>query len=244
MNVYSDPYFMEDLLITLVPALVSGIPSGLFSIACYVLSSLALYTLASRRGIRKAWLSWIPVLNVWVLGSLSDQYRYVVKGQIKSKRKILLILNLSVFVLGLILSGLAIFVVVQTVMQVLGSNNNRTILDVITGPVFAAIGIGVPMVGISITSVVFRYMALYDVYTSMDPANNVLFLVLSIFFSVTEPFFLFFNRNKDNGMPPRKVAQEQPRYQQEVPVQEVPVQEIPVQEIPVQETCQDETTCQ
>ena len=102
MNVHSDPSLMEDLLLTLIPGLVSGIPSGLFSIACYVLSSLALYTLASRRGIRKAWLSWIPVLNVWILGSLSDQYRYVVKGQIKSKRKILLAFNLTVFVLGLI----------------------------------------------------------------------------------------------------------------------------------------------
>ena len=32
----------------------------------------------------------------------------------------------------------------------------------------------------------------------------LLFLVLSIVFSVTEPFFLFFNRNKDGGMPPRR----------------------------------------
>lgn len=227
MNVYSDPYLMEDLLLTLVPALVSGIPSGLFSIACYVLSSLALYTLASRRGIRKAWLSWIPVLNVWILGSLSDQYRYVVKGQIKSKRKILLAFHLTVFVLGLILTGLLVFIVVQTVMNVLGGNDNPMLLSLITGPAIAAAGIGIPMVCLSVASVVFRYMALYDVYTSMDPSNNVLFLVLSIFFGVTEPFFLFFNRNKDNGMPPRKAAQEQPRYQQEVPVQE---------------TCQDETT--
>ena len=227
MNVYSDPYLMEDLLLTLIPGLVSGIPSGLFSIACYVLSSLALYTLASRRGIRKAWLSWIPVLNVWILGSLSDQYRYVVKGQIKSKRKILLAFNLTVFVLGLILTGLLVFIVVQTVMSVLGGNDKPMLLSLITGPVIAAAGIGIPMVCISVASVVFRYMALYDVYTSMDPSNNALFLVLSIFFGVTEPFFLFFNRNKDNGMPPRKAAQEQPRYQQEVPVQE---------------TCQDETT--
>ena len=32
----------------------------------------------------------------------------------------------------------------------------------------------------------------------------MLFLVLSILFGVTEPFFLFFSRNKDDGMPPRK----------------------------------------
>jgi hypothetical protein len=55
-------------------------------------------------------------------------------------------------------------------------------------------------------------MALYDVYRSLDPANAVLYLVLSILFSPTEPFFLFFNREKDLGMPPRK---RQPVYEQE-----------------------------
>ena len=243
MNIYSDPSLVEDMIVTMVPALVSGIPSGLFSIACYVLSSLALYTMASRRGIRKAWLSWIPVLNVWILGSLSDQYRYVVKGQIKSKRKILLILNLTVLVLGLVLSGLVIFVVVQTIVKLLSDSSSHMILNLITGPIIAAVGIGLPMVCISVVSTVFRYMALYDVYTSLDPSNNVLFLVLSIFFGVTEPFFLFFNRNKDLGMPPRKSQQTQPQCRQEVPVQEAPVQEVPVQEVPVQEVLQDETNC-
>lgn len=208
---------MEELVFTLVPALISGIPSFLFGIATYVLSAFALYTLASRRGIRKAWLSWVPVLNVWILGSLSDQYRYVVKGQIRSKRKILLILNLIRFVFGTVLFGIGIFVVVQAITKIFGGSSNHVILNLITGPVMAALGFGLPLAGLSIASLVFRYMALYDIYTSMDPNNNVLFLVLSIFFSVTEPFFLFFNRNKDCGMPPRKAppAREEPQYQPE-----------------------------
>ena len=226
MHIYSAPHFMEDMVITLIPALVSGIPTTLFSIACYVLSALALYTAATRRGIRKAWLSWVPVLNVWILGSLSDQYRYVVKGQIKSKRRILLILNLTAFILGMILFGLVAFVAVQTVMKILGGSGNHVILNLITGPLIAAAGFGLPMAVISVASMVFRYMALYDVYTSMDPNNNVLFLVLSIFFGVTEPFFLFFNRNKDDGMPPRK----QP-----------PVEEEPLHQPQAQEPRQEET---
>ena len=56
---------------------------------------------------------------------------------------------------------------------------------------------------------VCRYMALYDVYTSCDPHNNVLYLVLGILFGFLTPIFLFVNRNKDEGMPPRK---EQPQY--------------------------------
>ena len=51
-------------------------------------------------------------------------------------------------------------------------------------------------------SVIF-YIALYDLYTSVNPPCNVLFLVFSILFNVTMPFFIFFNRKLDGGMPPR-----------------------------------------
>ena len=63
-------------------------------IALYVLQALGLYTLAQRRGIRKSWFAWIPVLSLWTLGSLSDQYRYVVRHQFRSRRKWLMILIL------------------------------------------------------------------------------------------------------------------------------------------------------
>ena len=72
------------------------------------------------------------------------------------------------------------------------------------GPVLGILGLCLPLMGVAIATAVIRYMALYDVYTSCTPQNNVVFLVLSILFSVTEPFFLFFTRNKDDGMPPRK----------------------------------------
>ena len=47
----------------------------------------------------------------------------------------------------------------------------------------------------------------------------MLFLVLSIVFNITEPFFVFSCRNKDFGMPPRKqdfqMPQQPPQIQQE-----------------------------
>ena len=45
------------------------------SIAAYVLQALGLYTIAKRRGISNPWLAWVPVAWVWVLGSISDQFR-------------------------------------------------------------------------------------------------------------------------------------------------------------------------
>ena len=218
-------YFAEELLGTgILSALLSGVPSGLLGIASYVLTSLALYTLAQRRGLNRPWLAWIPVINCWIIGSLSDQYRYVVKGEVKSKRKVLLILQLLLLVMGTAMAAVAIVMVVNLVSNtVLGAPiSEREAMEMVLGPLVGIVGMCLPVMGISIAYAVIRYMALYDIYRSMDPVNCVLFTVLSILFGVTEPFFLFFNRNKDLGMPPRRqeYAYAQPEYQRQEPVRE------------------------
>ena len=89
-----EPYFEEFMEYGLGASLLTNGFSSLLGIASYVLTALALYTMAQRRGIKNAWLSWVPVINCWIIGSLSDQYRYVVKGEIKNKRKTMLILTI------------------------------------------------------------------------------------------------------------------------------------------------------
>ena len=188
-------YELEEELLMLIPGLLSGIPTGLFGIAAYILTALAIYTVSRRRGLKNPWLAWIPVVNCWLLGSISDQYRYVVKGENKAKRKWLLVLSILQTALVSMLTVLA----VVTVGTLIVSQHS----DVI-GAVVAVLALAMPLAAVTIAQCVIRYMALYDVYRSLDPANAVLYLVLSILFSPTEPFFLFFNREKDLGMPPRK----------------------------------------
>lgn len=196
-------FFFDEEVLMLIPGLISGIPTGLFSIAAYILTAIAIYTISRRRGLTNAWLAWIPVVNVWLLGSISDQYQYVVKGQDKSKRKWLLVLNI---LKAALLTMIVILAVVTA--GVLFTNKPSELI----GLGVAMLGLVLPLVAVMITLCVIRYIALYDVYRSLDPANAVLFLVLSILFSPTEPFFLFFSREKDLGMPPRK---QQPVYDQE-----------------------------
>ena len=198
---------VEEELLMLLPGLISGIPSGLFGIAAYVLTAVAIYTISRRRGLRKPWLAWVPVVNCWLLGSLSDQYQYVVKGENKSKRKWLLVLNIVKAVL--VLSATVLGIV--TAAGILFSMNDAAMMRSINGPLIAILGLVLPLAAVAIAMCVIRYMALYDVYRSLDPGNAVLYLVLSILFSPTEPFFLFFNRDKDQGMPPRK---RQPEYRE------------------------------
>ena len=201
-------YLAEFLEYILGYGLLSNFGSSVVGIAAYVLSALALYTIATRRGIKNPWLSWIPVVNCWIVGSLSDQYRYVVKGQVKNKRKTLLILNIisAVIALTLVIAGLVM--AVQTATSFFGMSMTGSwrpeFLDTAMGMVATALAMAVPILGLQIAIKVVRFMALYDIYTSCSPQNNVVYLVLSIIIGITEPLFLFLCRDKDDGMPPRK----------------------------------------
>ena len=203
---YDFAYIIEECLdsgVVLMNLITNSI-SSLWGIAMYVLMALGLYTIAKRRAIRNAWMAWIPVVNCWIIGCISDQYRYVVKGQIKSKRKSLLALSIIQIGLGLaLIAALTVTIIcgVNTSMAVIGYSR---IMESIMVPLIVTLGLLLPMAGVGIAKAIIYYMALYDLYTSCAPENNVLFLVLSIIFRVTEPFFVFFNRNNDKGMPPRR----------------------------------------
>lgn len=201
---YTYSYISDALSSGLLSGIFSGVPTTLIGIATYVLSALGLYTIAKRRGLNHPWLAWIPVASAWIVGSLSDQYRYVVNGENKSKRKVLLTLNIITAVLSAVIIVCAIAVAANAFVGVAGNVGEDAMLRMILGPVLSVAGLALPLAGVAIAYAVVYYMALYDIFKSLDPNNCVLFLVLSIVFSVTEPFFLFFNRNKDGGMPPRR----------------------------------------
>lgn len=166
------------------------------ALVCYVLGSIGLYTIAKRRGIHNPWLAWLPIGKQWIVGCISDQYQYVVKEKIRNKRKILLILSLVSLVVNAVLQTTGNAAVMSLIME---SDQSGALAR-------GAISIVSNMIcsGISIASLVFYYMAMYDLYTSCCPQNNILYLVFSIIFRVSEPFFLFFNRKQDGGMPPRR----------------------------------------
>ena len=194
----------DEALVGLLTGLM-GIPAFVIQIAVYVLSSLALYTIAKRRGLNHAWLSWIPVANVWILGSIADQYRYVARGEIKSKRKVLLTLNIISAVLTAVMVCLCIGAAVGAFSGAIMGRPEDVILQNLMGTLAGMLGLMVPVLGVAIAAAIIRYMALYDLYSSCDPGNKTVFLVIGILFGITEPVFLFLCRNKDQGMPPRRL---------------------------------------
>ena len=194
--------------------------SSIISILTYVLLALGMYTIAKRRGIKNPWLAWLPIGSSWILGSISDHYRYAVKREIKSKRKVLVILEIIMYVLVIAVVSCAVLVVVNAFRYEMGEIGSYAFEQAMMGPgVVMILGL-LPMIGIAIALVILQYMALYDLYRSTVPENATLFLVLSILIGITQPFFVFCNRKKDDGMypAPNPYAPQQPGYIPQQPV--------------------------
>ena len=225
MTAYYDFSYVMDEGLALLPGLLSMIPSGAISIATYILTSLSLYTIATRRGLNHPWLSWVPVLNVWILGSLSDQYRYVVKGEEKSKRKVMLGLDIATFALAVVvillmlMSLIRMFSRMDTDMESMTWTETSYFAEVLS-PMMIGVVLCLVMCGTAIALMVLQYIAMYDLFASCNPANAALFtalsIVLSLFgFSVVQAILIFVCRNKDLGMPPRRyqMYSDQPVWQ-------------------------------
>ena len=182
---------------------------SLISIAVYVLNSLGMYTIAQRRGINNPWLAWVPVGNMWILGSIADDYRLKAKGQVKNRRKILM---------GLSIGALAVvpLVILFAIIGIASAAEEGLVLFVVM-----MVLLYLALIVVAIVMMVFQYICLYDLFASCDPNNKTLYLLLSIFIGNVSAILVFICRNKDLGMNPSAPQNyylppqyQQPQYQQ------------------------------
>ena len=180
----------EEILATVMAVLLGVLGVVLvFSLIFWVISSLSLHAIAKRRGIRNAWLAWVPIGNEWILGSIADQYQHLIQAKITARRNLLLWLNV----------GYVALIVANSLVQVmteLAAHTDEQLL--IWG--LASTAISLARLAVSITTLVFYHMSNYDLYRSCNPKNAVTFLVLGIIFPVAQPFFYLSCRKKDLGM--------------------------------------------
>lgn len=209
VGAYDNTFYVNDGIVRLLVGLVAAvlICAMTVRVALYIVRSASLYKIARRRGLRGAWLAWVPVCCNWVLGSVADQYQYVVKGRIKNRRLPLLLLGAAVTALGTVTSVAGINLLVANVQAMMRDYGGYAI---------SLIGFALLLIlwGSSVAYIVIRCVALYDFYSSCTKKYNILFLVLGLVFRFLEPVFFFICRNKEEGMPPRreKVAFSEPEF--------------------------------
>lgn len=210
-NSYADiESIMSEEVLILIGAIlmVFLLFAAIWGIISWVFTSIGMYTIAQRREIRHPWMAWVPYLNAWILGSISDQYRYVVKGKI-TRRRVALLVTVALSFAVSFLSGFT--------DAVLGFAEETQSMSILITLVFALVSLVV-----SLVHAVFYYMALYDLYKSSDPRHDALYLVLSILLGVVTPFLIFACRNKEGGMPVRKADYEARMRQNQPPMEPLP----------------------
>lgn len=179
-----------------------------FFVVMYILEGKSLSAIARRRGIDNPWLAWVPVGSSWLLGCISDQYRYVTYGQIRDRRKLLTWLSAVLYaVLTVLFVLLAIWIV--GAISAAGISGEEAFIATYMGGFFVIYMVALLLSGVSTVMSVFQYMAYYDLFRSCDPDKSLIYLLVSIFTTYPLPFFVFSCRNKDLGMPPRKDEAEQ-----------------------------------
>lgn len=183
-------------------------------LASYLCKSIGLMTLAKRRGIRMAWLSWLPVGELFILGALADRHESLLTG--RKERMGRAMVWLTVLGKALTLAGQIWSLVSGAVTAELA----------ITATGLTAIGILVWLVGRVVSMLgtvcsVFEKVCLYQVFDSCDPRRKVLYLMLSLFLG--SGYFLFLCRNRDLGIPQTPAVPQAPEEEEELPPAVPPV---------------------
>ena len=201
-------YYMVTLLISLV-----------ISIGSYLLTAFGIFNMGKSLGVKNPWLSFIPYANIYAFGRIAEHYNKK-DGRPSAKfSKILLILNIVTVVVAL---GLIIAILVGAVLEAISHPDMNAYFE---SEEFAVNGLytfilplllgTLVIMGLAIANAIITYVALWRIYSIFDPETATVYLVLSIFFSILQPIFIFILRNKQPQIFMPQPIQQIPQPQQE-----------------------------
>lgn len=163
----------------------------------YILTSLALYTIADRRGIKNPWLAWLPVAYYWLLGSIADNYDET-HGINRSWRKTLLILAL-IFIGGFTLCYAALFVFI-----ILTSINAAAAETLATPFVVGFFVVYFALIAIFLVAgalAVLSQICYFKVFESTVPEKAVKYMLISLLVPLGSAICLYKCRYSGYGRP-------------------------------------------
>ncbi len=150
----------------------------------FLVQAWGLYGLAKKQGVQKAWLAWIPGLDLWVLSSLGEKRRY---------RKSLTALGILVELLPMLLNlGFTVFVLVVNgfALQDIYENWAILLVFIIGGGIMFALQL-IP----ALMLICLRDAVLGDIYELFVPKQVRLYRILSIF-QIPIPILIFLCNKK------------------------------------------------
>ena len=208
------------------------------AVVSYVFTGISLYQIGKRRGLRNYGFAWVPIGNMWMINAIGDQYETIRTGKKKQLRWWALGL-LSGFVVLYVVTAIVIFALIFRYAPLSGTELDAAQTISLLSSFLVVLVIMLVMMGLLIAGNVLTYISLYRLYRSTKPNCSVVFLVLSIVFNFTMPFFLFACRKYDapieyvrDPIPP----QYQPPVQQLTAAPQPTPEAQPTEAAPVEDT--------
>ncbi len=166
----------------------------------YVMNAYPLFAIARRRGLKHAWLAWVPIGGAYVLGNISDDYQLMNRDNLKNRRIWLPVLQ-----------GLTVVLIVAIWVWALFSFGNENPLG-IAGLPFVLAAMAVCVVG-----AVMKWMATYDLFRSCEPYRAGVYLAICLgirfvmpAFSIVREILMLVVCQKDQGMPRQVLPEKEP----------------------------------
>lgn len=186
--------------IFLIVWLLIMLVSAALGLAQYIMTSLSLYTIADRRCINNPWLAWLPIGNVWIIGSIADYHDR--RNGINNKWRIALLALYLVFI------GLFLVCYISLIVAVISfgiMSEAEIVGEEIVGEVIGAIL--PPYLGLIVS--VFAAAAMqacqtvctYKVFETTVPEKALRYFLISVLVPLGSPICLMKCRNSLNGVP-------------------------------------------
>ena len=165
-----------------------------FAIANYVMTSIGLQSIASRRQIKNPWMAWLPFARNYLVGSIADEY----DGRNGFRRKWrVVLLTLSLIVLGLVIAMyISIFVSFFSIAFKVGYSNIVEPGDIIG----LLLAIYIPIIILAMVAMAqsFCYaICIYKIFESTVPEKSIKYLLIYLLVPLGGAICLM--RCKDKG---------------------------------------------
>ncbi|MBR2453709.1 MAG: hypothetical protein IKB35_01765 [Clostridia bacterium] len=145
-------------------------------LADYIISSLAMFRIARKRGVSIPWLAWIPIAKEWTFGSIVDDFESE-KGSKRKFRVILLALSLVVLALTALMIIVMVAYIVYVAMVTYGS-----IIPTVGEEIALVISLYIailPLAFVSTAYGVLYIICLHKLHENIYPEKSIKYAVVS-----------------------------------------------------------------
>lgn len=176
----------------------------LLSLIPYLLQSFGLYNMAKACGFANPWTAFIPYANTFTFGRIAEKYQK--KNGTKSAKFGAILLTLQIVMVVVLIAFVVFMIALIGIAVAKGDEiSEETVLTIIIPFLLMYLAI----LGVAIAYTVVYYVALWRIFAIFDNYNATTYTVLSIFFSILAPIFLFVVRKNPPVFDPMAQFKEQ-----------------------------------